>query len=232
VFLAVFFITLGLCNYLNNNNMATFNQGVLGGFSGKVGTVVGSNWRGKNILRSVPRKSTKPISAAQQRQRNKFKCVLQFLTPIKALLTETFGANVGTKTPFNNAMSYHMKEAVNQTATGFTMNYSKVLVGMGGLCGLEQPLVQPVAPHGLNITWENSRTQGLAYPTDSFLVVVYAPLLKRFDYFMTDSLRETTQCLLDFQDSFYGETVHVWATFTNSNSKLTATSRYLGAFVI
>lgn len=212
--------------------MATFNQGILGGFSGKVGTVVGSNWRGKNVLRSAPRKSTKPISAAQQRQRDKFKCVLQFLTPIKGILTETFGANVGTKTPFNNAMSYHMKEAVKQTSTGFTMEYSKVLVGMGGLCGVEQPLVQSVTPHALHITWEDNSAQGLAYPTDIFLVVVYAPLLQRFDYFKTDSLRETTACLLDFEDSFYGETVHVWTTFTNSNLALTATSRYLGAFVI
>ncbi|MGJ8549538.1 DUF6266 family protein [Winogradskyella wichelsiae] len=212
--------------------MATFNDGILGGFSGKVGAVVGSNWRGKNVLRSAPRKSTKPISAAQQRQRDKFKCVLQFLTPLKALLTDTFGANVGTKTPFNNAMSYHMKEAVKHTATGFTMDYSKVLVGMGGLCGLAQPLVQPVAPHALNITWEDNSTQGLAYPTDTFLVVVYAPLLQRFDYFITDSLRETTGCLIHFQASFYGETVHLWATFTNRSLALTATSRYLGAFVI
>ncbi|WP_179315251.1 DUF6266 family protein [Winogradskyella undariae] len=212
--------------------MATFNEGILGGFSGKVGTVVGSNWRGKNVLRSAPRKSTKPVSAAQQRQRDKFSCVLQFLTPLKALLTDTFGANVGTKTPFNNAMSYHMKEAVKETATGFRMAYNKVLVGMGGLCGLEQPLVQPVAPHALNITWQDNSTQGLAYPTDTLLVVVYAPALHRFDYFTTDCLRETTACLLDFQDSFYGETVHLWATFTNTNVALTATSKYLGAFVI
>ncbi|MBU3012341.1 hypothetical protein KO506_13070 [Polaribacter vadi] len=84
----------------------------------------------------------------------------------------------------------------------------------------------------LNITWKNNSTQGLAYSTDTFLVVVYAPLLHNFAYFITDSLRETENCLLDFQDSFYGETVHVWATFTNSNLALTATSRYLGAFVI
>jgi len=211
--------------------MATLNQGILGGFSGKVGAVVGSNWRGKNVLRSAPRKSTKPISVAQQRQRDKFRCVQQFLTPLKTILTETFGTLTGSKTPFNNAMSYHLKEAVKETATGFSMDYSKVLVGMGGLCGLEQPLVQPVAPHALNITWEDNSIQGLAYPTDAFLVVVYVPALHSFDYFTTDGLRETAACLLNFETSFYGETVHVWATFTNNNLGLTATSRYLGAFV-
>ncbi|MHA7944280.1 DUF6266 family protein [Formosa sp. 3Alg 14/1] len=108
--------------------MATLNQGILGGFSGKVGPVVGSNWRGKNVLRSAPTKSTKPISPAQQRQRDKFKCVLQFLTPIKGIITETFGVAVGSKSPFNQAMSYHMREAVQQTPTGFPIDYNKVLV--------------------------------------------------------------------------------------------------------
>lgn len=232
VFLDVFFSILEVVNTLKNRYMATLKQGILGGFSGKVGTVVGSTWRGKNVLRAAPRKSTKPVSAAQQRQRDKFKCVLQFLTPLKGILTDTFGANEGSKTPFNNAMSYHMKEAVKQTPTGFTMEYAKVLVGMGGLCGLENPIVQPVATHALKITWHDNSTQGLAYPTDDFLVVAYAPSLHSFNYFMANGLRETGQCLLNFQESLYGETVHLWATFTNTNLALTGTSRYLGSFVI
>ncbi len=32
--------------------MAEIKKGILGGFSGKVGTVVGVNWRGKDIIRS------------------------------------------------------------------------------------------------------------------------------------------------------------------------------------
>jgi hypothetical protein len=36
--------------------MGTFNKGILGGFSGKVGTVVGFNWRGLDVMRSLPKK--------------------------------------------------------------------------------------------------------------------------------------------------------------------------------
>lgn len=43
--------------------MATLNKGILGGFSGKVGTVVGANWRGLDIIRSRPK-----ISNATQRK--------------------------------------------------------------------------------------------------------------------------------------------------------------------
>ncbi|MFB9052172.1 DUF6266 family protein [Formosa undariae] len=212
--------------------MATLHQSILGGFSGKVGPVIGSTYRGKNILRSVPTKSTKPISAAQQRQRDKFKTVLQFLTPIKELLNETFGKQVGSKSPYNQAMSYHMREALIPTPSGFTMDYNKVLVAMGGLCGLEQPAVQSLPDHTLSITWDDNSSQGLAYPTDAFVVVAYASALQRFDTFIDCSLREYGQCLLDFEADFHGETVHLWATFRNSNLDLTATSRYLGDYTV
>lgn len=212
--------------------MATIKQGILGGFSGKVGTVVGSTWRGKTVLRSAPRKSTKPASAAQQKQRDKFTGVLQFLTPLKGILTETFGANMGSKTPFNNAMSYHMKEAVKQTTVGFQLEYSKVLIGKGGLCGVKNPVVEMLPAHRLQVSWDDNSTQGLAYPNDAFLIVAYAPFLQSFKYVMGESLRETRQCVLNFQESFYGETVHLWATFNNTKLALSATSTYLGSFVI
>ena len=212
--------------------MATIKQGVLGGFSGKIGTVVGSTWRGKNVLRSAPRKSTKPVSVAQQRQRDKFTGVLQFLTPLKEILTETFGTNIGSKTPFNNAMSYHMKEAVRQSTDGFTIEYSKVLVGKGNLCGLENPHVEALPAHSLQITWKDNSSQGLAYPNDTFLVVAYAPSLQSFKTVTGESVRETAQYAIHFQESFYGQTVHLWATFNNTKLALTATSKYLGSFVI
>ncbi|HJV78940.1 MAG TPA: hypothetical protein VJ602_11205 [Paludibacter sp.] len=34
--------------------MAIFSKGILGGFSGKVGNVIGSTWRGKDVLRNLP----------------------------------------------------------------------------------------------------------------------------------------------------------------------------------
>lgn len=212
--------------------MGTYNNGVLGGFSGKVGPVIGSNWRGKNIIRSVPSKSRKTASAAQQLQRDKFKFVLQFLTPLKPLLSETFGANAGNKTPFNNAMSYHLKEAVSHTGLNFEIDYSKVLIGMGGLCGIANPEVHGAGTTALSLTWDANSQQGLAYPDDALLVVAYAPSLNEFDFFIAYSLRKTGACALHFSEAFYGEPVHLWATFTNSGLALTATSRYLGSFVV
>ena len=212
--------------------MGTYNDGVLGSFSGKVGPVIGSNWRGKSIMRSLPKKSTVKASVAQQLQRDKFRFVLQFLTPIKPVLTETFGINMGSKTPFNNAMSYHMKEVVTYNGTNFEIDYSKVLIGMGALCGIDNPVVYGTATTALTLTWDNNSQQGLAYPTDALLVVAYAPAINKYDFFLASSLRETGMCLLDFSEVFKDETIHLWATFTNPDLAITATSKYLGSYTI
>ena len=33
--------------------MGTINQGILGGFSGKVGTVIGGSWKGITYMRGI-----------------------------------------------------------------------------------------------------------------------------------------------------------------------------------
>lgn len=42
--------------------MATYKKGILGAFSGTVGPVVGASYRGKDVIRSRPKKSSKPAT--------------------------------------------------------------------------------------------------------------------------------------------------------------------------
>lgn len=207
--------------------MGTFNKGLLGGFSGKVGPVIGSEWRGKNVLRSMPSKSEHEPSEAQLRQRQKFKYMLHFLNPIKHVLSSTF-PNYGDKTPFNRATSYHLKEAIVSTGEGFELIYSKILISMGELCGLQDPLVTLSAPLTLALQWADNSDQGLAYPDDELLVIAYAPTLDRFEIATNTALRANTQCLLHLPELFEGLPIELWATFKNASGTMSATSRYLG----
>ena len=59
--------------------MARITKGILGGFSGKVGLVVGASWRGQDIIRSTPKPSSKPPSEKQLLQQLKFRLVIDFL---------------------------------------------------------------------------------------------------------------------------------------------------------
>src|ERR1700741_3098626 len=69
-----------ILSFLKNKNMATFNKGILGGFSGKTGSVIGSNWKGRTVMRSLPGKRSKAPTQVQLDQQEKFKLVVGFLS--------------------------------------------------------------------------------------------------------------------------------------------------------
>ncbi len=59
--------------------MGKIKQGILGGFSGKVGPVIGTSWKGKAIIKARPLSHNDRNSVAQQEQRAKFSLVSKFL---------------------------------------------------------------------------------------------------------------------------------------------------------
>ena len=52
--------------------MGKISQGILGGFAGKVGPVVGSSWKGIAVIKSKPLSVANPRTAAQVLQRTSF----------------------------------------------------------------------------------------------------------------------------------------------------------------
>lgn len=77
--------------------MATYKQGILGSFSGKVGNVVGSSWRGVAYMRSLAKAVRNPRTAAQTETRNTLAAVasrLKFFAPAIRAGFPTIG-NIG-----------------------------------------------------------------------------------------------------------------------------------------
>ncbi|TYA59016.1 DUF6266 family protein [Formosa maritima] len=208
--------------------MGTYNNGILGGFSGKVGPVVGATWRNKQIIRSRPSKPSNSPTPAQQRQRDKMALVSGFLIGLKPLLQETFESNTGNSTAFNNAMAYHLTNAVLETSGNLQINYSKVLIGMGGLCGLDAPTLSLTNPTTVALNWIDNSNQGYAYPDDRLIVVAYAPEWHLFDIMSQGYSREDGSGEVSVPETFIGLKVHFWASFYSETYKQSATSRYLG----
>ena len=66
--------------------MAILDMGILGGFSGRVGTVVGYRRRGAWFVRAYRPHIKDRKSAAQLEQRSRFKAMIQFASPATPLL--------------------------------------------------------------------------------------------------------------------------------------------------
>jgi hypothetical protein len=212
--------------------MGTYNKGILGAFSGKVGPVVGASWRGKDVMRSLPRKTSRVATATQLLQREKFTMVTEFLTPLNSVVGRYFGNNTGDKTRRNQAMSYLMREAINYVDPDLVWDFSKVLISRGDLLGMTGTSAAAGAGQSVDITWTNNSGQGDAETTDKLVVVLYEETTKTIVHALNAGMRNQGTGNVIVPAFLTGLTVQVWATFASSNDKLYATSQYLGTVVI
>lgn len=212
--------------------MGTYNKGILGAFSGKVGPVVGASWRGKDVMRSLPRKGNRVATATQLLQREKFTMVTEFLTPLNSVVGRYFGNNNGDKTRRNQAMSYLMREAINYADPDLVWDYSKVLISRGDLLGLNVATATAGTGQSVDLAWTDNSGQGDAETTDKLVVVLYEPTSKTTVHALNAAQRSQGTANVTVPAFLSGLTVQVWATFAATDDKLYATSQYLGSVVI
>ena len=209
--------------------MGTYNKGILGPFSGKVGTVVGAIWRGKFVLRSLPAISNRLPTEGQALQRQKFTTVSDFLTPFYPIIRKFYGSNTGVLTRVNNAMSFHMKEAVVFNSPEFEMEYNKVMLTKGDLLGLNSVVLAAVAGEIIKVTWVDNSGQGQAKDTDNVIVAVYEPSNQLSFYSMAVATRVDGTFVFTLPPNLAGLKVEVWVSVVSTNEKLYATSTYAGS---
>jgi Family of unknown function (DUF6266) len=212
--------------------MGTYNKGILGPFSGKVGTVVGANWRGKFIMRSLPTRSDRLPTNTQLLQREKFTLVSEFLTPMSPVISRYYGANTGDKTRMNQAMSYHLKEAVTFVDPDFIIDFNKVLISKGDLQGVQNPTVTAVGSDSVKYNWLDNSGQGAAKTTDQLVVVLFAPVSGLYYYLLNAATRVDGTAVVVLPTFFNGQEVQSWITFAAADEKSYATSIYMGSVVV
>ncbi|WP_417559196.1 DUF6266 family protein, partial [Mesoflavibacter zeaxanthinifaciens] len=173
--------------------MGTFKKGILGGFRGKVGSVVGARWRGKYVMRSVPEVDENRTPTEEQRKvRERFSLVARFLNPMKPIVGKYFGKKQGDKSPFNLATSYHITEAVLEVGEDFIMDYPKVLISKGDLSGLQSPTLTATVANVLQLDYTDNTGQGFAKADDQLLVVLFVADLGEYQLFTPAGTREET----------------------------------------
>lgn len=212
--------------------MGTYNKGILGAFSGKVGPVVGATWRGKDVMRSLPKKGNRLATEFQQAQRSKFAMTTEFLSGVQPVIKRYFGNDTGLKTRRNQAMSYLMKEAIVFNDPNYEWDYTKVLISKGDLLGINNGAVIAGTGQNLDFSWTDNSGQGEAQVTDKLVVVVYEPTSKATVYSLNAASRDDESAMVQLPSFLSGLEVQVWATFVSSNDKLAATSIYLGAVMV
>jgi len=210
--------------------MATYKKGILGVFSGKVGTVVGSSWKGISYMKSLPKASSKTPTQLQIDQRLKFALVGNFLKPIKSLTNIGYGSVTGNVTPANAVASYHLNNAVVGSSPNFQIDYPVVIFSRGELPSPAVPTLAAAAGAELNFSWTDNSTANLAQDTDRAVLLVYCPTTKEF-VFDNTATRSLAVATMTLPPNFVGETLHAWMAFFAADEKQVSTSVYLGTVI-
>ncbi len=153
--------------------MAQPIEGILGGFRGKVGTVVGAKWKGKQVMKRVPVFSkNRTFSESQIIQQARFALANKVFKKFTRLFRVSF-EDVSGQTQRGTAFRTLLTEAIVGTYPAFSVDYSKVLVAKGNLEQAVNPAVVSNAPGMLNFTWTDSSAETDADQHDNAILVAY-----------------------------------------------------------
>lgn len=211
--------------------MGIISKGILGGFSGTVGTVIGGSWKGITYMRSQPARRTSNPSEAQLLQQAKFRLAMRFVTSLSGLFVISFRQYANRMTGINSAFSYLLKNAITGTYPSYTIDYSKVLISRGDLPNAENPTAAAVAGSIINFTWTNNTGTGKASNDDTAILVVYCPALHLALYTTNGAARSSGSQAYNAA-VFEGEQVETWVGFISANGREIASSIYTGQLTV
>lgn len=209
--------------------MGKIAQGILGGLSGKVGNVIGGNWKGIDYLRIKPSSVANPRTEGQVNQRNKFTVTLEYLQPNLAFVQKGYKNYAVKMTQFNAAMSYVLNNAVTGIAPNFTVDYTLALLSRGNLSGVLNPGTDLATPGEVTFTWDDNSLEGNANPTDKAMLLVYNPSKKESISQLEGVDRTVGTETLIIPSTYAGDTVELFMAFIEADGSRVSNSVYLGS---
>src|SRR5690606_21573535 len=161
---------------IRKETMAIFRNGPNGGFSGKVGSVVGYKWKGLDVIRGLPRKSHKPRSEARLANEQAMKLIMEVLKPLKLFIRMGFryAAEPLNMTAFNLALSINKKNAIKGQYPDQEIDWGKLQISQGDRTSVHN-LTAEWTDDGLRINWEKKADYGNGHSADLLSIATYSP---------------------------------------------------------
>ena len=212
--------------------MAKLAMGVLGGFTGKVGTVVGSFWKGMATIRAYTPNVSQPNSPAQLEQRAKFSAVGRFLKPLTVFLRTGFKSLAVKMTEFNAAMAYNLDNAVTGIYPVFTVDYPKAMVSRGNLAGALNAVAGSTVQGEIEFTWDNNSGIDGSLPEDKVMLVVYNPAKNHAITVLGGNTRLSGSQAVPVPASFAGDDVKCYIAFQDAKQTVVSNSAFAGSVVV
>ncbi len=210
--------------------MGIIKKGILGGFSGKVGTVVGGSWKGIAYMRSLPQNVKNPRTPKQVNHRAKFKIAIQLLQPVAELVRIGWKQHANRQSPMNAALAYTMANVVIGSGPSFTIETDRMMVSHGTLTPASN-VTAAIADGNMEFAWDDNSGTGTAKTTDRALIAIVNPLKRMAITNVAGAQRSAKAQTIPLPADWIGSGVpslEVHMGFMSANGKEVSNSIFVG----
>jgi len=210
--------------------MGRLISGINGPVQGKIGTVIGSSWRGVPYLKGPYKKRTSKPGEREAGNRNKFAKAHFWLRPLKNFVRAGFKDDAARVQGYLAAKSYLLLHAFEGVQSHMHINPALMKVSMGHLPLPADITVEKMAAGELQFTWAASYVNG-AHPKDQAMMLAYDIEHGRAFYNSFGQFRGTGMDTLR-TDTAAGNTYHIYLAFTAADRSRQSDSVYLGTITM
>lgn len=217
--------------------MGKVQQGILDGFVGKVGTVVGSFWKGKPVMRGYKRIVHDASTEAQELIRTRFAAIGSLSSAFyNAILLGFKGVARAKKITEGDYFVKVNWDYVHAEAAGSaTVDYDELMVAKGNLPEILFGSATFTDPYKVKVGINDQGTAVGARNDDLVYIFVYSPEAAA-GVISQSVMREEAEVSVTVPDYWVGQRVHVYGFGIgdpqHDNAGRTANSRYLGSGTI
>ncbi len=169
--------------------MGKIKQGILGGFKGKVGTVIGASWNGISYMKGRPQSVRNPRTEAQVQQRNFFKELQGLVSQLSDEQLISLFPSVNRGMTRRNMFTRQLAAAAAVVDDVKTVDLS-TLEGIGNGERIDSPMLECLVTDTngvLDIFAEPEVAEAIGKPAEAnFIAVAYNITQKKIGIFNTE----------------------------------------------
>ena len=227
--------------------MGKTNHGFLDGFSGRLGNVVGYQWRGRMCVRSMPSRYRDAQTPEQLQQRTLFKEIVRFAARARKVLklglrnaslnvqmTESnyfmrinkgcFALQAGAQ-----ASSLQDDALAGETPacqSSLSVDYENLMLADGPVAPVAFGVPQMIDETTLSIGFEKNPLHRTVHPDDLVYLVAYCHELGDFDL-SAPVYRRSNRLTMSLNEYWAGRELHLWGFVVDRNGRASQ-SQYVG----
>ncbi|GEM69360.1 hypothetical protein SMI01S_29660 [Sphingobacterium mizutaii NBRC 14946 = DSM 11724] len=211
--------------------MAIISNGILGSFSGKVGSVVGGSWRGIQYIRSLPKKVKRVPTEKMLNQQAKFALAMSFVNPLRSFLKENYeDEKIRYMTSANLLSSHILRHAVQGNLPEIKLNYSKIIISKGTVEQLLD-ISSEKLDRVISVKWGAEEKYLVPLAEVEVRGVIYNENKNHFHHFKLGS-RKTAQGEISLSLFDKGEKLAIWLYTMDKKTNRISESQFINEFTV